>query len=547
MTTQKRRRSPSVLLLGATAAAVSTVLVFGHATNNTVDSSQVQLTASTIGIGGRGDPAAAKVPNKLNRHVVPFGDTFPHYIPVSYPAGFDIDNSVAAGVPVLDQTIRDNSNQSCGDPAVTCPFLLVVGYSEGALVAERVRRELEPAVGGAPPADGLRFVMIASPNLPNGGIFSRFPGLKIPFFVTSNGAAQPSPYDTTYVTNEYDPYADFPAYFNPLSLVNSLFALAYAHPDQYYDNIDFDPLTNTGTTPVLVKTVTHTTDGHVTTDRYVFVPAAHLPLLAPARQIFGALGLTPLTEPVLAAIEPVLRLLVDMGYTDRQNLNPEVPVRFSLITPPARIIETIAQVPGALGQGVNNLTTGGESVPTSIPAPVAPTIAPKNSPSINARTLPQEPQESLMNTDPPSAGATDPAPPQTPSSSGTPQTPSGSGTPQTPSGSGTPQTPSGSGTPQTPSGSGTSPTQAPVSPLSNSGPTLGEVTEDGSKATPNTTSSKTTSPKKNVFTRLADTFKGFLTPKKAPASTTPSSEPNDPTPSGSTSQGQSEGPTSNAA
>jgi len=116
-----------------------------------------------------------------------------------------------------------------------------------------------------------------------------------------------------------------------------------------------------------------------------------------------------------------------------------------------------------------------------------------------------------MNTDPPSAGATDPAPPQTPS------------------------------------GSDPAPTQAPVSPLSNSGPTLGEVTEDGSKATPNTTSSKTTSPKKNVFTRLADTFKGFLTPKKAPASTTPSSEPNDPTPSGSTSQGQSEGPTSNAA
>jgi diacyltrehalose acyltransferase len=546
MTTQKRRRSPSVLLLSATAAAVSTVLVFGHATNNTVDSSQLQLAAATIGIGGRGDPNATKVPNKLNRHVVPFGDTFPHYIPVSYPAGFDIDNSVAAGVPVLDQTIRDNSNQSCGDPAVTCPFLLVVGYSEGALVAEKVRRGLDPSQPDAPPKGGLLFVMIASPNVPNGGIFSRLPGLKIPFFVTSNGAAQPSPYDTTYVTNEYDPYADFPAYFNPLSLLNSLFALAYVHPDQYYDSVDYDPRNpDSGTTRVLVKTVPD--NGAGGTDTYVFVPAAHLPLFAPARQIFGVLGLTPLTEPVLSAIEPVLRLLVDMGYTDRQNLNPEVPVKFSLITPPARIIETIAQVPGALGQGVNNLTTGGGSLPTSIPAPVAPTIAPTNSPSINARTLPQEPQESLMNTDPPSAGTTDPAPPQTPSGSGTPQTPSGSGTPQTPSGSGTPQTPSGSGTPQTPSGSGTSPTQAPVSPLSNSGPTLGEVTEDGSKATPNTTSSKTTSPKKNVFTRLADTFKGFLTPKKAPASTTPKSEPNDPTPSGSTSQGQSEGPTSNAA
>ena len=69
-TTRKRRRPPSLILLGTTAAALSTVLVFGHATNNTVDNSQVQLTASTIGIGGRGDPAAAKVPNKLHGHVV---------------------------------------------------------------------------------------------------------------------------------------------------------------------------------------------------------------------------------------------------------------------------------------------------------------------------------------------------------------------------------------------------------------------------------------------------------------------------------------------
>jgi hypothetical protein len=502
-TTQKRRRSPSVLLLRITAAAVSTVLVFGHATNNTVDSPKVQLAASTIGIGGRGDPTAANIPNKLSGNVVTH-----KYIPVNYPASFFIDSSVAAGVPVLDQTIRQNSNQ----------FLLVVGYSVGTIVAENVRRGLKPGVDGAPPLNpdrdttkpGLLFVMIASPNVPNGGIFSRFPGVSIPFFVTSNGPAQPSPYDTTYVTNEYDPYADFPAYFNPLSLLNTLLAIAYVHPDQHYDSVDYDPLPepgeDPGTTPVLVKTVPKTGGG---SDTYVFVPAAHLPLLAPARQIFGALGLTPLTEPVLSAVEPVLRLLVDMGYTDRENLNPEVPVSFSLITPPARIIETIAKVPGALGQGVNNFATGGGS----IPAPVAPTIAPTNSPSINAKSVPQEPQESLVNNDPPSAGATDPTPPQTPS------------------------------------GSGTSPTQAPVSPLSDPGPTLGEVTEDGHKATPNTPG-KTTSPKKNVFKQLAETVTNFFSPKKAPAPTTPSSELNDSTPSGPTSegqQGQSEGPTSNAA
>jgi diacyltrehalose acyltransferase len=220
--------------------------------------------------------------------------------------------------------------------------------------------------------------------------------------------------------------------------------------------------------------------------------------------------LTPLTEPVLDAVEPVLRLLVDMGYTDRENLNPEVHVQFSLITPPKRILETIAGVPGALEQGVNNFTTGVGSIPTSIPAPVAPKIAPTNSPPINARSLLQEPQESLVNNDPPAAGATDPAPPQAPSDSGTSQT------------------------------------QAPVSPLSNSGPTLGEVTEGSHKATPNP-SSKTASPRKNVFGQLADTFKGFVSGKKTPASSTPSSEPDDATPSGSTTQGQSQGPTSNAA
>jgi diacyltrehalose acyltransferase len=494
-TVRKRRRSPSLLLLGTTATALSTVLVFGHATNNTADSLEVQLAAATIGIGGRGDPDAVNIPNKLQGNVVPNGFT---YIPVQYPAGFDIDNSVGIGAPRLDDAIRTNSNQ----------FLLVAAYSEGALVAEEVRRDLDPTDPDAPPRDGLLFVMIASPHIPNGGIFARFPGFGIPFFVTSNGPAQPSPYDTTYVTNEYDTYADFPAYFNPLSLANTLVAVVYVHPDQFYDNIDYDPLTGDGDTAVLVNPVENSAGG---TDTYVFVPATHLPLLAPPRQLFGAIGLTPLTEPVLGGVEPLLRLIVDMGYTDRENLNPEVHVRFSFITPPGRILETIAGVPGALGQGVNNFVTGVGSIPNSIPAPVAPT----NSPSINARSQPQEPEEALADNDPPPAGATDPAPPQEPS------------------------------------GEGTSPTEAPVSTLSSSGPTLGEVTEDGNKATPNTTG-KTTSPKKNVFTQLADTVKGFLSGKKKPASSTPSSEPKDSAPSGSTSQGQtsqgqSEGQTDNAA
>src|SRR5262245_9260477 len=101
-----RRQSPPLIFVGTTAAALSTVLVFGQATNTTVDNAQVQLAAATIGVGGRGDVDAANIPHKLTGTVAP--NTF-SYIPVQYPAGYDIDKSVNAGVPVLDQTVKDNS------------------------------------------------------------------------------------------------------------------------------------------------------------------------------------------------------------------------------------------------------------------------------------------------------------------------------------------------------------------------------------------------------------------------------------------------------
>ncbi|WP_198345019.1 PE-PPE domain-containing protein [Mycobacterium sp. JS623] len=505
-TVPKRRKAPSAIFLGTTAAAVSTMLVFGHATNNTVDIPQVDLAAATIGIGGRGDPGAVNVPHKLQGNVRP--PTF-SYIPIQYPAGFDIENSTNAGVPVLANAITN--------PANSGQFLMVVGYSEGTIVAEKVRRNLDPSDPGAPPLNptndptkpGLLWVMIASPNVPNGGIFSRFPGLNIPFFVTSNGAAGPSEYNTTYVTNEYDPYGDFPAYFNPLSLANSLVAVMYVHPDQYYDSVNYDPLTNTTNDPnVLINPVTHMVNGHPVTDTYVFVRAEHLPLFAPVRQIAGILQLTPLTEPVLGAVEPLVRLLVDMGYTDRQNLNPETPVQFSLITPPGKVLETVAGVPGAIGQGVTNLVTGTEAIPGSVPSPLSTTNSPPsplsttNSPSITAKSLPQDSKQSLANSDPAPALTTQTTEQQEQSGSPTP----------------------------------------PTTTKSNPGPTLSTVTGDGNKVTPDTTTAKTTTPKQNPLGQLVDSITKFFSPQK-PATSTPGSESTDTKPTDSTSQGS----TSNAA
>lgn len=372
------------MLAGATAAGLSAALVFGHATNTTVDT-QIQLAAAVIGVGGRGDPTAARIETKLNG-LDTAAVSHPYtYVPVHYPASFFIDSSVAAGVPVLDDAIKTSAADPTNAPDPTRPVIVVVGYSEGTIVAENEKRNLATDPD-APPPTQLSFLMIASPNVPNGGIFGRFPNLNL-LIVSSNGPAQPSKYDTTYVTNEYDPYADFPAYFNPFSLANSLAAVVYVHPDKYYDDADLA----TAPTP---KVVTNAAGGK---DTYYFIPAEHLPLLQLPRDISAAFGLTPLTEPFISAIEPVLRVLVDMGYTDRVNANPEVPTRFSLITPAGKIVEAVVAMPGAVAEGASNFVDG------FTPA------APASTPSINAASDPPAPQRQSngANAEPP---AKDPEP-----------------------------------------------------------------------------------------------------------------------------------------
>lgn len=383
---KRRRTMPAVAVLGTT-AGLSTALVFGHATGTTPDSPQVALAASvaTIGIGGRGDTTSANIEAKISGELTDGTD----YYGIPYPAGYDIDNSVAAGVPVLQDEIGDLTTA----PAPVYGHVTVIGYSEGTIVAENVKRNLATE-GDAPSPAQLSFIMIASPNVPNGGIFSRFPDLQIPFIVTSTGAAQPSDYSTTYITNEYDPYADFPAYFNVLSLANTIAAVEYVHPDAYYDPDSIAP-----GTPGVIET---TPAGSNTT--YYFVTADHLPLLAPLRQLSAAVGLTAFTDPVLNGIEPILRVGVDMGYTDRDDSDPGAVVQFSLITPPDKIIEAVGELPGAIEEGANNFVTGVEAIPGSV-SPLtttpSPLLAPAKTPSITPTLAPQEEPKLPITTTPP--------------------------------------------------------------------------------------------------------------------------------------------------
>lgn len=352
----KKHRARKALLAGTAAAGLSGALVLGHATNATLANPLVHLTNTVIGAGGQGDPAGARVPAKLSNTVVSNGYG---YDPVNYPATVSLASSRDIGVPVMRGLVTAHAGED---------FVVIAGYSEGTLVAEKVRgalQGLDPVL--APSPDKVNFLFIASPFAPNGGIYGRFPGLSIPGVIDSFAPATPSRYDTTYIAMEYDPYADFPAYFNPLALLNSALSVRYGHPDQFYDAIQ------PGVTPAYVTKVPVGIDGGGS-DTYVLVYNQHLPLLGPLREISKLTFVSPFTEPVLGAIEPLLRVLIDMSYTDRTNANVATQTPFSFITPPAKIIEALGAVPGALGQGVTGLLSGGQAATVPPPAPNLTTV-----------------------------------------------------------------------------------------------------------------------------------------------------------------------------
>ena len=236
-----------------------------------------------------------------------------------------LDQSIQAGVGDLEDAMAAHPNES----------LVIFGYSQSAVIANRVKRKLAEQYPAGTEAPDIDFVLGGDPNLPNGGLFARFPGLYIPILDWSFDGPAPTDtqFDTVEITRQYDFLADFPLYpLNVISDLNALLGFFYVHTYPFDVSLPADPTKS----PAYQGTHGDTT--------YYFFESQDLPLFGPLRDL-------GVPEKYIDVVEPFFKVLVDLGY-DR-SIPPWEPTPARLI-PPLDPATVAADLVDAVGEGINN-------------------------------------------------------------------------------------------------------------------------------------------------------------------------------------------------
>ncbi|MDF3337859.1 PE-PPE domain-containing protein [Mycolicibacterium septicum] len=331
-------------------------------------SAAIRLIGTTIGVGPSFDGYGMSIPLFFYGSTVPEGDSF-HTVPYPAQIAFDIpvisDLPGLSDVPYWPHSLRRSEQIGAGylqqdiantpaDDKVT-----IIGMSQGTEVAEIVRAAMAKDPNYVANADNYEFVFIGDPYQPNGGILTRFTSWSdLPvlgdLFPFGRPGPSDSPFKTTYYQNQYDGFADFPAYFNVLSVANAVAGIVFQHVFPGYV-LEHPDASNAVTTQV----------GNTT---YVTLPQ-YLPLLAPLRIPASLIG----AERFVDALDPILRVFVEMGY-DR-TADPSQVKEFGWVTPEEKIHEALNELPGAFAQSLAIL--GGEKYTPTLPQPVVSDVEPE--------------------------------------------------------------------------------------------------------------------------------------------------------------------------
>jgi len=275
--------------------------------------------------------------------------------PITGVKSLPLSTSVDQGLTIVSDTLAKL-------PAGTTTT--VFGYSQSAIIGSLLQAGYVPPNSTyVPPKfteptipEGLResisFVFVGNEMNPNGGFLSRFPGLSLASLgIEFYGGTPEDAYPTTNYALEYDGFADFPRYpLNLLSVLNAGLGIVFVHTkyaDAHY-------ITPAAVTPIALGGTAIELPTTSPTQRYLFMPTENLPLLEPLR-------LLPLIgTPIADLIQPVLKVIVDLGYGDPAHgftsaVQPDanVVVPFGLF-PDVSPLEVLSRLVSGIGEGVSD-------------------------------------------------------------------------------------------------------------------------------------------------------------------------------------------------
>lgn len=302
------------LLIGGLALPASTAF-YGP---GSVTAQVTLLDTEAWGMGGSGTPIPSMELAQAigDRYVMPASPLFPgqpifpvdsiHPLftpegmyPVTGVKSLPFDESVAQGLRILDATIKERL--ALGHD------LVVVGGSQSSTIASLEMRDLLALPADQiPTSDQLSFVLLVDPSTPNGGLLSRFgdpslPPLSFPSMGLTFSGATPSvtPWDTAVYNMEYDGFSDFPRYpLNFLAVLNAVLGIGLIHAS----------VTDLPEEQIAQSVLLPVSEGYAGNTDYFMIPTEDLPLLAPLR------FLPMLGDPLADLVQPMLRVLVNLGY-----------------------------------------------------------------------------------------------------------------------------------------------------------------------------------------------------------------------------------------
>lgn len=282
--------------------------------------------------------------------------------PITGVKSLPLDTSVDQGMKILSDTLA-----LLPDGTTTTVF----GYSQSAIIGSLMEAGyISPTSpyndDPTPPAipddleDSISFIYVGNEMNPNGGFLSRFPDLNLPSLgIPFYGPTPEDAYPTTNYAREYDGFADFPRYpLNLVSVVNALFGIAYVHTE-------YTPSAKCTSFCLTKQEVEEAIALPTTspTQNYYFMPTENLPLLQPLRAI-PFIG-----NPIADLIQPVLKVIVDLGYGDpvhgfasttQPDANVLVPFGLFPDVSPLEVIEKLlAGVQQGIGDFIADFGPGG--------------------------------------------------------------------------------------------------------------------------------------------------------------------------------------------